>query len=284
MPLLGEAQGLLSSLAEQMVRGTDPDRLFYYPTAESPHDGKDLGFNAEEVTFLSEDGVELHGLYLKQARKEASKGVIVYSHGNSGSLGYHLGFTHWMVRGGYEVLIYDYRGYGKSKGELDRGGMVADVRAALRFGRKKAGQELEGKLFSFGHSLGGAKSLAALGEKMVPGVRGVICYGGFASYAEMAETVAGALGRKLVSDDHSPAKVIGKISPVPVLIIHGKRDAVVPFSQGQKLFAVAREPKTFFPIEEGGHNGALWRDQQKYLKKTLAWMDEQLKKPMGKEE
>jgi alpha-beta hydrolase superfamily lysophospholipase len=88
---------------------------------------------------------------------------IVFSHGNTGSIGHHLGFVIWLVDAGYNVLMYDYRGFGKSGGMVDRRGMVNDVKAAFTYTSSRADVDA-GNLVSYGHSLGGAKSVTAIGE------------------------------------------------------------------------------------------------------------------------
>ena len=68
-----------------------------------------------------------------------------------------------------------------------------------------------------------------------------------------------------------------KLSPVPLMIVHGKNDRVVPIGQGEVLFKKAKDPKTFFKVENGGHNNALAMNEGDYEKKVLAWLDEVLK-------
>ena len=201
---------------------------------------------------------------------------MVFSHGNTGSIGHHLGFVLWFVDAGYNVLTYDYRGFGQSGGTVDRRGMLDDVRAAFDYVGKRADVNAE-RLISYGHSLGGANSLAALAEAPVKGLRAVITDAAFSSYRAMAEAIAGQIGANLVTDEWAPKDFIGKISPVPLLIVHGTKDEVVPVAQARLLFKTAREPKTLFEVREGHHGDSLVRDQGAYRKKLLVWLDETLK-------
>lgn len=277
-PLLAEeskpespARDALTVLAEKLLGKKGGDRLFYYPTKTAPNLPSKFGHTFEDVTFQSEDGTKLHGWFLSPPARVKPKGTIIFNHGNAGSVGHHLPFVGWMVRGGYQVFLYDYRGYGKSEGEITRKGLVQDVSAAINY--VKTREDVDSKrLISFGHSLGGAKSLAALGEKMIPGVRGVISFAGFASYEDMARGIGGQMGANLVTDDYSAQDYIEKISPVPVLLAHGTDDRTVPFSQGEKLFEKAKEPKTFFKIPGGSHAQALFMNDGEYRKKVLAWI------------
>lgn len=265
----------LTSIAERLLGRNGGNRLFYYPSKTAPDVPSKYGYRYEDVNFKSEDGTKLHGWFLNPKRGVEPKGTIVFHHGNAGSVGYHITFVGWMVRAGYQVLLYDYRGYGKSGGTITRKGLVQDTRAAVNY--VKTRQDVNSKrLISYGHSLGGAKSLAALGEEMIPGVRGVVSFAGFASYEDMARRIAGETGANLVTDDYSARDFVEKISPVPALIAHGTNDTTVPLSQGEKLFEKAKEPKTFYRIPKGSHTRALFMNDGEYRKKVLIWMDQVL--------
>ena len=210
------------------------------------------------------------------AQGKAAKATVVFSHGNTGSIGHHLGFVMWFAEAGYNVLTYDYRGFGSSGGTVDRRGMLEDVRAAFAYVKTRS--DVNGdKLVSYGHSLGGAKSLAALGEAPVKGLRAVISDAAFSSYLAMAQTMAGQVGANLVTDEWAPKDAIRKIAPVPLLIVHGTKDELVPVAQGRLLFKIAGEPKTLFEVKDGHHGDSLVRDHGAYRKKLLAWLDEALK-------
>ena len=111
----------------------------------------------------------------------------------------------------------------------------------------------------------------------MPGLRAIVIDGTFSSYQAMARVVAGQLGADLVSDDLSPIGFVGKLPEVPFLVVHGKRDEVVPFTQGQSLFELAHEPKTLFAVDEGTHGGSLFQNGGAYRAKMLAWLDERMK-------
>lgn len=86
---------------------------------------------------------------------------MVFSHGNAGAMGRHLGFVIWLAEAGYNVLIYDYLGFGKSGGTVDRRGMVDDVKAAFAYVKTRSDLNTN-RFVSFYHSLGGAKSVAVV--------------------------------------------------------------------------------------------------------------------------
>jgi len=265
----------LSRLAEALLGKHGGNQLFYFPTHDVPATPKDWGLKYEDVNFKSKDGTKLHAWFMP-AQGKAAKATVVFSHGNTGSIGHHLGFVMWFAEAGYNVLTYDYRGFGSSGGTVDRRGMLDDVRAAFAYVKTRS--DVNGdKLVSYGHSLGGAKSLAALGEEPVKGLRAVITDAAFSSYLAMAQTMAGQVGANLVTDEWAPKDAIRKISPVPLLIVHGTRDELVPVAQGRLLFKIAGEPKTLFEVKDGHHGDSLVRDHGAYRKKLLAWLDEALK-------
>ena len=260
--------------AEVATAKATGNQWFYFPTHDEPATPATWGFQYQETNFTSKDGTSLHAWLIQNRGKEA-KGTVVFSHGAAGSMGHHLGFVMWLAEAGYHVLIYDYRGYGKSKGHVSRRGLVDDAKAALQF--VASHPDLKTKpIISYGHSLGGAKSLAALAESKINNLRAVVVDSSFSSYRNMAYQIGGELGRSLVSDDLSPISAIAKISPIPLLVIHGEKDPLVPASEGTRLFRAAKKPKTLYLVENGHHGDALARDDGAYRKQMLAWLEIQL--------
>ncbi len=267
--------GELSRLARMLLGNRSGNQLFYLPTRDEPATPAKWGFRFENLEFSSADGTRLHGWFLP-ARGKKAKGTIVFSHGNAGSVGHHLGFTMWLVEAGYNVMMYDYRGFGKSGGEVDRRGMIDDVKAAFTTVRTRADIDPD-RIISFGHSLGGAKSVTALAEHPVPGLRAVVLDATFSSYKAMARVVAGDLGTDLVTDELSPVDFVDKLPRVPLLVVHGDLDELVPVSQGKTLFEKAHEPKTLFEVKEGTHGSSLVMNNGAYRLRMLAWLEENLK-------
>ncbi len=271
-----EDKGRAVAFAERIFGKNAGNQLFYYPTKTSPRTPAAYGYQFDDVTFQSGDGTKLNGWFISTLPGVKPKGTIVFHHGNTGAMGYHLGFCLWMVKAGYQVLMYDYRGYGGSEGVVSRKGMVGDARAALKY--VKSRKDVDGtRLVSYGHSLGAAKSVAALGEEMVEGVRAVVSFAGFSSYKRIAKKMAGKFGHGFVSDDYEPKDYVAKIAPVPLLIVHGESDATVPVGHAEELFGAAKKPKTLLRIPKGGHSGALYQNQNEGRKKVLGWLEKVMK-------
>jgi fermentation-respiration switch protein FrsA (DUF1100 family) len=269
--MLDDPNGDLAQAAKGLLGQNGGNQLFYLPTHDEPATPANWGFPFENVTFKSTDGTPLHGWFIP-ARGGKPKATVVFSHGNAGSIGHHLGFVTWLAEAGYHVLMFDYRGFGKSGGVPDRRGMINDVKAAFAYAASRRDVDSR-RLVSYGHSLGGAKSVTALGEAPVKGLRAIVIDGAFASYQTMARVIGGQLGASLVTDELAPKDFIGKLSPVPLLVVHGTRDEVVPVSQGRQLFEAARQPKTLFEVKTGRHGDALSRDHGAFRKRMLVWLD-----------
>jgi len=251
------------------------NRLFYYPTSREYRAPSDLDIPVEEVRFRSEDGTELHGWLLKPGEDRAAVGTVVHFHGNARNLTAHVGLVDWLAERGFNVFLFDYRGYGKSDGRPKRSGVIADSRAALTYIRGR--DDIDGdRLLVLGQSLGGACALAALGEGSTEGVRAVAIDSSFLSYRNVANSVLGGtfLTKPLVwltvSSDHDPEDSIAELEGLPLLFIHGDADGVVRISNGRELFEAAPEPKRFLQVPGARHLHAIEGETKEQLVKFFA--------------
>lgn len=230
--------------------------LFYYPDACIYSVPASMPAAVDDVMFPSRDGTRLHGWFL-HARGERV-GTVVYFHGNAQNLTSHVHFVEWLPARGFDVFVFDYRGYGKSAGVPSRAGVHLDGLAALAYVRSR-GDVVRDRLLVFGQSLGGAVAVAALGDGGNEGVRGIAVDSTFASYIGMGNEVLGGtfltwpFAWLLLSDAHSPVDAIANLAPMPLLVFASARDPVVPIGQGRALFAAAGEPKEFVEVPAYGH-------------------------------
>jgi len=229
------------------------------------------GLRIQEFFFPSEDGTRLHG-WLIMADSRRPKGTIVHYHGNAHNLTLHAPLVAWLAQKGYHVILFDYRGYGRSEGSANRRGLHADSLAALKEAMRRLPQER--RFFLYGQSLGAAQALNVAAEIDDPRLIGVVAEGGFDSYRRIA-------GEKLqesgfawmpnpISSELDPIDAVGEIG-VPLLLIHGVEDRVVPVSHGERLYAAAKEPKTFWRIPRAGHIGT-FRDPN-HRRRLVEWLD-----------
>lgn len=210
---------------------------------------------AEEVWFETADGVKLHGWHFG-ARGRAAEAAVVFFHGNGGNVSYCRWVGESLAGRGYDVLLFDYRGYGRSGGALaGERGLYADADAAYDFVTKGRGVPA-GRVVLYGQSLGTAVA-ADVASRRECGA--LVLESGLSSAADMAGTILPWLPRFVRGLTHNKLDTAGKLGRVgcPVLVTHGDRDEIIPVEQGRKLFEAAPEPKRLEIVGGAGHND-LW--------------------------
>ncbi len=222
-----------------------------------------------DVRFETEDGVELHGWW---APRKDAKVTLLWFHGNAGNLT-HRYQDFMMLRGlGCQVLIVDYRGYGRSEGSPSESGLYRDGRAAYRFLTEEKNVAPE-ELVILGRSLGSAVATKLAGELKI---QKLILVSPFTSVRDMVPHVLPIPGlHLLVSAEYDSWSRIRDIS-VPLLVIHGEEDPVIPFELGRKLYEHANEPKSFVRLPGAGHNniGAVAGDKYRRAIGTFLFDDD----------
>jgi uncharacterized protein len=227
------------------------NRLIFFPPRypEGFVSPEVYGIHPEDVWISASDGIKLNGYFL---RAPDSPMVLLWFHGNAENIG--MGLEHMSAQAplGVNVFELDYRGYGRSEGSPDEVGVYRDAEAAYSYlteGRHFDPQ----KIFIYGHSLGGAVAvnLASSHE-----CGGLIVESSFTSVPEMARHIYRfPMAERIPKSRFDSLGTIARVK-VPVLIIHGTRDQVIPFEMGRRLYEAARKPKAFFPIEGAGHDDA----------------------------
>jgi len=224
-------------------------RFIYFPSRAHEATPAGLGLPSEEVLFTAEDGVRLHGWFLPV---RGARWTVLLSHGNAGNISHRLDRTLFLqTRLGASVLLYDYRGYGRSEGSPDEPGTYRDARAAYRYlvERRRVPPE---RLVLFGESLGSAVSLdLALAHPAAA----LILEAPFTSVPAMARTTIFFPLAPFVRTRYDNLEKVGRLQ-MPLLVLQGDHDEVVPFAQGRRLFEAAPGPKRFFAIPGAGHNDA----------------------------
>ena len=250
--------------------------LFFSPGKELINDPHIEVYAPETVSFKSGDGTGLTGWYFKARGKE--RGTVLVCHGNVENMSTHVKLDLWMVDAGYSVFIFDYRGYGRSEGSTDVAGIYRDAEAALETLLART----PGKVIVFGKSLGGAVAVNVLAHSPLRNrVKGVIIESAFSSYRTIArEKIARSVVgwpfqyplSFLVSDEGSPVDFISKLSPIPLLILHGYNDPIVPQHHGRILYDAALQPKQYWELNIPGHVKS-WADEVT-RKRLLEYMEQ----------
>lgn len=242
--------------------------LFFKPGRQFIHDAATERHAPQDVYFTSADNIRLHGWYFRSQGE--ARGTILVCHGNVENLSAHVKLDLWLIDAGYNLFIFDYRGYGRSEGEPDVEGIHRDAEAALETLLARFPPPNNDGVIVFGKSLGGAVAVYTVANSPERDrVKAVVLESVFSSYRMIArEKIAGSIVgwpfqyplSFLVSDRYSPADHIKKISPIPVLILHGREDPIVPAGHGRLLFAAAREPKQYWELPGLGHVKS-WTDE-----------------------
>jgi fermentation-respiration switch protein FrsA (DUF1100 family) len=222
-------------------------RLIYFPMRAHDVTPTGLGLAHEELSLRTEDGVRLHGWFLPV---EESRFTVLVFHGNAGNVSHRLDRALLMQsRLKVDVLLFDYRGFGSSEGSPDEEGTYRDARAAYRW--LVARGVAPGRIVLFGESLGSAVALQLAIEVEA---RALVLESPFASIPDMARAVYPFLPLwPFVRTRYDNVAKAGRLR-IPLLVLHGDQDEVVPFVQGRRVFDKAPEPKTFFAIPGASHN------------------------------
>ena len=224
-------------------------RLIYYPAAEVEVTPKALGLPFEEVAIDVEPGVRIHGWFIKAA-KEPSVATVLFSHGNAGNIADRLDRVLRWREVGADFLLYDYRGYGRSTGSPDEEGTYRDGRAAYDY-LVNARQVDPARLILMGESLGCAISIQLAIERKAAGLA---IEAPFASIARMANAIYPFLPLgSFIRTRYENLKKIPQLK-MPLLVVQGTRDEVIPVAQGKMVFEAAPQPKEYLAIEGAGHN------------------------------
>jgi fermentation-respiration switch protein FrsA (DUF1100 family) len=222
--------------------------LIYFPVAYPGGDWKPSGLDFDDAWFHAADGTRLHGWYVPEKNARAT---VLFCHGNGGNITHRLDALKMLhQRVGASVLIFDYRGYGRSEGKPSEEGVLADARAARAWlaAREKIP---EADVVLMGESLGGAVvvELAAC-----DGARALVLESTFSSLCDVAAYHYPWLPVRWAMRSRFDAA--GEIDDYhgPLLMAHGNADTIVPIELGRRLFEAANQPKQFLVFPGHDHN------------------------------
>lgn len=247
------------------------ERQFFYPDSAHYTTPAQFGLQAEDVWLRAPDGSTLHAWFLPA--RATAKGTVLHLHGNAANVGNHLPLVAWLPDAGYNVLMLDYRGFGRSQGQPSLDGVVDDAAAALAYLRQRPGVDAS-RLIVLGQSMGGATALRLLARDPA-GVRLAVIDSAFASYRQIAreamlQSIVLAPGIPLVwlalpGAAKDPITALKTIE-VPLIFVHGTRDAVIGHDHSVQLHAAARPPKELWTVEGADHMAVFavpgpWRER-----------------------
>jgi fermentation-respiration switch protein FrsA (DUF1100 family) len=229
-------------------------RFIFEPSPVLQTTPERVGVSYEELRIASGSGSErgeLNGWWIPAGQRDAP--TFLYLHGNDNNIGYvreveHARSFHGM---GYNLLMIDYRGYGKSTGgPPSEAKMYEDAESAWNYLIRQRGLAPQ-RTFIYGHSLGGAVAIDLAVRH--PEAAGVVEESSFTSIRAMGAVKFGFTPPSFLLNSRFDS--LSKISSlkIPLLVIHGTWDKLVPYRMGQQLFDAAPQPKTLKLIEGGEH-------------------------------
>ena len=232
-----------------VVRWLEP-RLAFFPSAGEDATPRDFGIDFEPVSILTRDGQHLHGWWFHHPSPRAS---ILYFHGNGGNLSMWTPILAGIANRGYELLAFDYRGYGLSDGRPTEQGLYRDVDAALEQFAVRASADRP-RVY-WGRSLGVVMTSYA---STIAAPDGLILESGFPSARSLLRTSPILFGLSSLASYRFPAATFlqRRKTLTPVLVLHGDHDRIVPIAKGRALFDAISGPKQFVTIRGGDHNDA----------------------------
>ena len=244
----------------------------YRPRRRLEQDPAAAGLAFEEVNFMTEDAVRLHGWWIPHP---AARGTILYCHGNAGNIGTRLSVATGLHALGVNVFLFDYRGYGESRGFPTEAGTYRDARAAYEVVRARHGDAEEPPVVIVGASLGGA--IAADLATCRP-ARGLVLEGAFPNATAVGELLYPALPVRWFNFfRYDTAARVARLT-LPKLLVHSRDDELIPYALGEQLFQAAAHPKLFVPLR-GAHGEAGWEANPAYAAALRAFVHQALPEP-----
>ncbi len=234
------------------------DKMVFYPIEDFSMLPSQVGLTYEDVEIKIDESVTIHGWFFPSDDSTNSK-VVLLCHGNAGNISNRLETAKYLHDLGVAVFMFDYREYGKSTGQATEEGVYLDGVASFNWlteSKKYNDQDI----VIFGRSLGGAVAIELAGRVHSGGL-----------VVESSFTTVGDLGQKLfpffpikslIRYSFNSVEKIAKLH-VRKLITHSPDDELIPFAMGEKLFAVAAEPKQFVRLS-GGHNSRTYFEDSEY--------------------
>ncbi|MGB0908828.1 MAG: alpha/beta hydrolase [Nitrospirales bacterium] len=243
------------------------DNVFVFQPSEwsEQHWAQSSGLPLEEVWISVASGVRIFGWYVDAGPHQP---VLLWCHGNAGNISHRLPNLSELHHRGISVFLFDYRGYGQSSGTPSEIGLYQDALAAYEFLVTQKAVDPR-RLVIFGRSLGTSVAGEVVRQRLAAGL---ILEGAFPSIQSMADHhYLGLPARWFVDSTFNLREKIFSVS-VPLLIIHGENDTIVPMKFGKQVFDTAREPKTWYPVRGAGHNDVPFVGGPAYFRQLLAFI------------
>jgi fermentation-respiration switch protein FrsA (DUF1100 family) len=200
---------------------------------------------AEEVFLDTTDGEKVIAWHMPP---RGERPVILYFHGNGGSLRWRVDRYRALTLDGTGLLALSYRGYGGSTGHPTEEGLITDAQAAYAFAVARYGAK---RIDLWGESLGTAVAVAIAAESPIGRM---VLQAPFTSAADLGAARYWFVPVRLLMKDQFRSDLRIAAVTAPVLVLHGERDTIVPIALGERLYELIKSPKRFVRFPGLGHN------------------------------
>ena len=252
-----------------LVAGCSLDsRFVYFPTPWESRDWAAVsGLPIQDVVFRASDRVQLHG-WMIPATDDSP--WMLWCHGNAGTMINRLENITELHRRNISVFIFDYRGYGQSSGTPSEAGLYRDALAAYDVLTQQH-RVLPQHVVLFGRSLGAAVATELATKRKAAGL---ILETPFSSVTQLFKVTHTSLVlRPLIRARYDVIQRLPQVT-IPILVIHGDHDEVIPLALGQQVFEAASPPKGFYLIRGAGHNDTYLVGGEPYFQRLLSFIRE----------
>jgi uncharacterized protein len=240
-----------------MLRWFEYGRI-YHPDREWVASGAEVGHPWEDFYFQATDGVQLNGWFFPALRESSrSHMALLICHGNAGNISHRVKLCRVLLKTGLNVLVFDYRGYGRSGGKLSEEGTYCDAEGAHLWLQERG--LAAANILVFGESLGGGVgSELALRREL----GGLILHSTFTSIADIGAELYPWLPVRWLHTIKYDTRSKLPLLKAPVLVIHSRNDGMIRFHHAERNFAAANPPKLFWEVN-GGHDYSLCSEQDR---------------------
>ena len=223
--------------------------LLFFPYKQHFLTPESLGLAFQDVIISTEDKINIHGWLLPAQGK--MKGSIYFLHGNAENISTHIESVRWLPAKGYQVFLIDYRGFGKSEGVPSLPGVFLDIDAGFHWLLQHSKNK---PVFLLGQSIGASLGIyfVATNADAQQSLSAVISDSAFTDYYEIVRHAAASawptwplqhFAAWFMDYPYNPLEVIDQIAPIPLLLIHGENDSIIPIDHCTLLYAKAGQPK-----------------------------------------
>jgi len=245
--------------------------LLFVPIKPFPLTPDGAGLLYEDQFVDTTDSLKLHGWKVYAENRTA--GSILFFHGNGDNVSTQLPNTFWLAKQGYDLYFYDYRGYGKSQGVPNLDDTISDMELIIAHVVQQLPEDE--KLIVMGHSLGASMAIYTVAHSAYRDrIETLITVEAFSDYHHVTQDI---LSRSwllwlfqwplsfTISNGYSPLDSISLVSPIPVCVIHSENDEMIDMYHADRLFAAAKEPKTFKLIDSDHSNIFVTKENRQIL-------------------